>query len=77
MTTGWNLVSLPFASTLPARASDLVESMGRQGIAVQHVSRWQNGGWQSYIPGFGPIDYSIELGRGYFVNIAASGPWRP
>jgi hypothetical protein len=36
---------------------------------------WENGGWTAHLCGQAPNDFSIDLGRGYFVRTAHTVTW--
>ncbi|OGE64963.1 hypothetical protein A3I48_01705 [Candidatus Daviesbacteria bacterium RIFCSPLOWO2_02_FULL_36_7] len=81
---GYNSISFPEVSTSINTAEKLVNEMKNQGINITTISRWKDGRWNSYIPGFPAGSFNLQEGEGYYLksstneyktfNIATSAP---
>jgi len=69
---GWNLISLDRKPKDGFKASDLIKEINKQGGTAVSVSRWQNGGWETYLEGLDKNDFLIEVGKAYFVESLTS-----
>lgn len=72
---GWNLIAIPYTTTLTAKA--LGQSINAQGGQAQEVVQWHAGGWVSHIVGLPFNDFPIRPGRGYFVRTGRPITWHP
>ena len=76
LAAGFNLIGIPVGISATTTALDLWKLMDAQGIKVKSISGWAVFGsqvfttWDPLFPGTSNIP--IELGRGYFVDIAQS-----
>jgi hypothetical protein len=75
---GWTLISLPVQPTSPLTASDVISNINSQlgaGTATL-VQRWNGSGWETYDPTVPPSpNFSIDLGKAYFVKTTIGGTW--
>ncbi|MBI4035320.1 hypothetical protein HY383_00060 [Candidatus Daviesbacteria bacterium] len=69
---GFNSISLPEVPTLINTAEKLVTEMKNQGINITTLSRWKDGSWRSYIPGFPAGSFEIQEGVGYYLKNATN-----
>jgi hypothetical protein len=69
---GLNYIALAVRPAEAMTASDLLEAIAAQGGNAAWVTRWVNGGWDTHVRGLPFNDFSIEIGRGYFVFADAS-----
>ena len=74
---GWTLLGLPEPGVGPATASELVAELAARNFGPRQTVRWQDGSWQSHLPGFPVNDFPIEPGRGYFLRSTSGGTWVP
>lgn len=74
---GWTLLALPSPRLRGYTAASLLRELDDRCLRTVQIARWQNGGWQSFIPDFPVNDFPIEPGMGYFVKTDASGVWDP
>ncbi|MGQ9585403.1 MAG: beta-galactosidase [Anaerolineae bacterium] len=74
---GWNLISLPVEPATSYTALSLLNEINAQGGSAVEVDRWMAdvGDWGPYILGGPYPNYSIELGKGYFVKCNAPSTW--
>ena len=70
---GWNLFSLSVKPPEGFSASDLLTTINQQGGMAIAVSRWHDGRWQSHLVDLDLNDFSIEVGRAYFIECRLSG----
>ena len=74
--TGWNLVSVLYASP-PLTAESLLTGINDQGGQCGEADRWENSGWESH-PVHLPFNvFPIETGRGYFLKCTANSTYTP
>jgi hypothetical protein len=73
---GWNLIALPYASTVD-KASELLSAIQEQGGACDEVDRWSAGAWQTHRAGLPLNDFPLELGKGYFLHCTVPGQFTP
>ena len=70
---GWNLYTQSLVTrSKPIMASELIKSMNLQGGLISTVSRWESGRYEDFVmrPN-GEVygqDFSIEIGRSYFIR---------
>ena len=78
MDAGWNLLALPVQSQTPLTAQALLDSLNAQSQSgnCTEVDQWLNGGWDSYLDGWGFNDFVIVPGQSYFVNCTNSFDWQ-
>ena len=79
LVTGWNLVGPAVVSPLPSTASGSCASFADasgSGSALE-LARWVDGGWDTYLCGLPPNDFTLEAGRGYFVRLSRPTQWTP
>lgn len=73
---GWNLVGIPFPAS-GYQAHDILDEISNQGGACSEIMRWQNSGWESYIPNIPVNDFDILPQFGYFVLCSTSSSYTP
>ena len=72
----WNLVTLVATPAERLTAQGVCHSLDEvaSGSAVE-VYRWENGGWEGHVCGVPPNDFTLEVGRGYFLRLAKPSQW--
>jgi hypothetical protein len=73
---GWNLITLPVRPDPPLTAQSMLDAIASQGGACTEIDRWRNGGWEAFIAGLPFNNFSIELGRGYFLRCTTALDFR-
>ena len=78
MDAGWNLLALPVQPQTPLTAQAFLDSLNAQSQSgnCTEVDQWLNGGWDSYLDGWGFNDFVIVPGQSYFVNCTNSFDWQ-
>ena len=78
MDAGWNLLALSVQPQTPLTAQVLLDSLNTQSQSgnCTEVDQWLNGGWDSYLDGWGFNDFVIVPGQSYFVNCLNPFNWQ-
>lgn len=71
--TDFNEVVIPLHKTELPNASDLMTDIPN----CNSVARWNASlqGYEQYIPGIPPTDFTVQTGYAYYVNVTANGSW--
>ncbi len=75
-TTGWNLIALPVQPAVAHKAQSLLDLINGQGGQCSEINRWYFGGWNAHLNSKPTSNnFSIEMGKGYFVKCSANATW--
>lgn len=72
---GWNLFTLPFIPGAQIDAESLLQDIYSQGGTCQEMMEWINGGWNSHERGKPFGNFTLEMGKGYFVRCDQISQW--
>ena len=76
LTTGWNLLGLNLISDPAPTAEEVLDDIEAQGGNASEIDRWLNGGWDAHIHTLPFNDFTLELGKGYFVKALTASIWQ-
>jgi hypothetical protein len=78
LTAGYNLIALPLTPQSPLTAEGLAQQINAQGGACTSVIAYDaaSGAFVTHPAGTAVSNFTIEVGKGYFVRCAAASTWR-
>jgi len=69
---GWNLICLPLEPKTQFTAQGFLDLLNTYGAQAIEIDRWYNSTWQGYIDGYPFNNFTLEIGKGYFVKCTSS-----
>ena len=75
LAAGWNLAGLTVQTDPPTAAEAALDDIVAQGGSAIEIERWWNGGWDAHVRDLPFNNFTLELGRGYFVRANAASTW--
>ena len=72
---GWNLISLPVEPSPAMSAEGLCAAVNGHGGSAVEVDRWIDSSWQGHVCGLPFQNFSVELGKAYFLKAASDSTW--
>jgi len=75
LAASWNLLGLTVRADPPTTAQAVCSEIASQGSGLQEIERWWNGGWDAHVCGLPFNNFTLDLGRGYFLRASAAGGW--
>lgn len=76
LATGWNLLGLNLISDPIPLAEEALDDIEAQNGNGTEVDEWLNGGWNAHVHNLPFNNYSLELGKGYFVKSIVDSSWQ-
>ena len=76
LVSGWNLVAFPKGIERHT-AETLLAAINAQGGNATEIHRWQAGGWEGHIFGLPFNNFTMQIGRGYFVKTNGPSTFKP
>jgi hypothetical protein len=78
LVAGLNFIALPVQHEIAFTASTLAADIVSKGGQVAQIDMWNEstGMWKSYIPGLPFNDFSIAIGRAYFLKMTGAVAWQ-
>jgi hypothetical protein len=75
LVNGLNLLGLTVQSDPAPLAEAVLDDITEQGGAATELYRWWNGGWDAHVRGLPFNNFTLALGKGYFVRAGAASVW--
>ena len=76
LSSGWNLVGIPYPSS-GYTAQSLLDAINAQGGSCSEINRWENGSWTAHIDGLPFNNFDIQPTEGYFVKCSSPSLFTP
>lgn len=66
---------IPFDLVNPTKASDLVNHLSNQGLAIDTLMQWDGNGWTSHIFDDAGSDFDLDPKQGFYIKSNNAGIW--
>jgi V8-like Glu-specific endopeptidase len=76
LSSGWNLIGVPYSSTAYV-AQSLLDGIKNQGGVCSEADRWKNSGWDAHIDGLPFNNFEIINHEGYFIKCSQASNFTP
>ena len=72
---GWTLLALNVQTDPAPTAEAMLDDIAAQGGNAIEIERWWNGGWDAHVRDLPFNNFTLTLGRGYFVRTGSASAW--
>ena len=76
LTSGWNLVGIPYPET-GYEADSLLSDINSQAGTCSEINRWVNSGWEAHLDGLLFNNFPITTTEAYFIICSGSSTFTP